>query len=89
MQIWKTNARWFQLFKSVGKFIINERGKALAVQGNRDADNANIIVENKNGNINQQWEVGYADEITLEFGKGEFNPEFGLFVERSFAVACE
>jgi hypothetical protein len=52
MQIWKTNARWFQLFKFEGEYLTNEKGLVLEVQGNKDAENTNLIVGSKNGGKN-------------------------------------
>jgi hypothetical protein len=34
MQIWKTNARWFQLFRYSGDKFINERGQVVGAQSN-------------------------------------------------------
>jgi len=86
LQIWKTNARWFQLFRYQNSYIFNERGKHVEVQSNRDVENQNVALGNKNGGLNQQWEVVYADELVIEYKKGELNPDFGLYVEREFSV---
>jgi hypothetical protein len=61
----------------------------LEVQGNVDQENRNIGVLNKNGNINQQWDIVYADEWKGEPGKGELNEDFGLYVERDFFVVSQ
>lgn len=66
--------------------MVNERGKYVEVQGNNDRENANVAVGNKNGGLYQQWEVVYADELVIEYTKGQLNPDFGLFVEREFSV---
>lgn len=39
VQIWKTNARWFQLWRYRELHVINERGKALDVLGGIDEEN--------------------------------------------------
>jgi hypothetical protein len=44
------------------------------------------MVSNKNGKVNQQWKVVYADEYQREPIKGELNKKFGLYVERDFYV---
>ena len=74
------------MFKYEGQFITNEKGKVLHVQGNVDAENRNIEVQNKNNGINQQWDIVYADEWKGEPGKGELNEKFGIYVERDFHV---
>jgi hypothetical protein len=50
------------LFRYQEVFVTNERGKVLDIQGNVDAENRNIGVLAKNGNINQQWDIVYVDE---------------------------
>jgi hypothetical protein len=52
MQIWKTNGRWFQMFKYVGgdKFQ-NERGMFVGVQNKE-----NIVVTK---NVQTRWNVRY------------------------------
>jgi hypothetical protein len=66
--------------------IVNEHKKVLDVQGGVDAENRNIIVWNKHGKMNQQWDIVYADEWKGEPVKGEFSERFGLYVERTFYI---
>jgi hypothetical protein len=58
----------------------------MDVSGNVDAEQRNIIVWNKHGKLNQQWDLVYADEWKGEPGPGELNEEFGLVVERTFYI---
>ena len=51
LQIWKTNARWFQMFKLQGDLIVNERGKVLDVSAARDVEGQNVQVWGKHGGI--------------------------------------
>jgi hypothetical protein len=74
------------MFRYKGAFVTNEKGKVLDVSGNVDQENRNIVVQNKNGGLNQQWDIIYADEWKGEPGKGELNEDFGLYVERDFYV---
>ena len=74
------------MFRLEGAFIVNEKGKVLDVQGGVDGENKNVMVYNKHGKINQQWDVIYADEYEEEPTKGEYNSRFGLYVERDFYV---
>jgi hypothetical protein len=57
MQIWKTNGRWFQMFKYVGDKFMNERGKQVGVQ-NKD----NLVVENRSNNMSARWNVRYVKD---------------------------
>jgi hypothetical protein len=77
------------MFKYDGSIITNEHGKVLDIQGGVDAEQRNVIVWNKHGKINQQFDVVYADEWKGEPGKGEFNERFGLYVERDFYIVTE
>jgi hypothetical protein len=61
----------------------------LEVQGNLDQENRNIGVLNKNGNINQQWDIVYADEWKGEPGKGELNEKFGFLVDTDFHIVSQ
>ena len=58
----------------------------MDVHGGVDAENRQMIVWNKHGKINQQWDLVYADEWKGEPVKGELNERFGLYVERDFYV---
>jgi hypothetical protein len=68
-----------------GAFVTNEKGKVMDVSGGKDRDGSNIIVWNKHGKINQQWDIVYVDEWKT-YKKGELNEEFGLYVERDFHI---
>jgi len=61
----------------------------MDVAGNLDNENQNVQIYNKNGKINQQWAVVYADQYPEEPTKGELNTDFGLYVERDFYVVSE
>jgi hypothetical protein len=74
------------MFRLDGAFIVNEHGKVFDVSGGVDAENRNVIIYNKHGKINQQWDVMYVDEWKGEPTKGEFNERFGLYVERPFYI---
>jgi hypothetical protein len=41
------------MFKLDGEFIVNEHGKVMNIDGSIDAENRNIIMNNKDGKINQ------------------------------------
>ena len=74
------------MFKLEGSTIVNEKGKVWDVQGGVDGENKNVMVNNNDGKINQQWDVIYTDEYKAEPVKGELNERFGLYVERDFYV---
>jgi hypothetical protein len=77
------------LFKKDGEFIVNEKGKVLDVDGGIDAENRNIIVHQRHGQVNQKWQIIYADEYPDEPTKGQLNKQFGLYVERDFYIVSE
>ena len=49
------------MFRVEGAYIVNEKGKVFDVSGGVDDENRNIIVYNKHGKLNQQWDIVYAD----------------------------
>jgi len=61
----------------------------MDVSGGKDAEQTNIIMWNKHGKLNQQWDLIYADEFKGEPGPGEFNEMFGLTVERDFYIVSK
>jgi hypothetical protein len=61
----------------------------LQVQGNIDSEMRSIDNNKETGALNQQWDVVYADEWKGEPGKGEFNEDFGLYVERPFFIVTQ
>jgi hypothetical protein len=58
----------------------------MDVHGGVDAENRQMIVWNKHGKINQQFDIIYVDEYPEEPKKGELNEDFGLYVERPFYI---
>jgi membrane carboxypeptidase/penicillin-binding protein PbpC len=72
-----------------GAFLQNERGKVMDVHGGRDEENRDIIVWNKHGKINQQWDLIYKDKYPRDPRKGELNKDFGLYVDRTFYIRSE
>jgi hypothetical protein len=72
-----------------GYFLVNEKGKVMDVHGGADQENRDIIVWNKHGKINQQWDIVYSDEWPDEPKKGELNESYGLYVERPFYVVSQ
>jgi hypothetical protein len=77
------------MFRYTGGFLQNERGKVMDVHGARDEENRDIIVWNKHGRTNQQWDLIYADQWKADPKKGELNEDFGLYVERDFYIRTE
>jgi len=89
LQVWKTNARWFQLFRYRDGYMQNEKGKVFDVSGGHDSENRNVILWNKHKGLNQQWDIVYVDEMKPEPKKGELNTEFGFYVERPFYIISQ
>jgi hypothetical protein len=69
-----------------GHYITNEKGKVISVSGGLDAENRNLVVENRNNKVHQRWRVIYVDQYKGEPTKGQFNKKFGLYVERDFFI---
>jgi hypothetical protein len=74
------------MFRSQGDFVINEKGKVIAVSGGLDDENRNIVMEQKNGKVHQRWKIVYVDEYKDEPKKREMNTKFGLYIERDFHI---
>jgi hypothetical protein len=90
IQITGVNARWYQMFKYDGMFIRIERGKVFTVDGFVDKENAYVVMdEQKNDKETQHWDVILAENFPAPPGKGDFNQDFGLYIERPFYVVSE
>jgi hypothetical protein len=77
------------MFKYQSPHIVNEKGKVMDVHGGVDAENRQMIVWNKHGKLNQQFDIIYVDEYPKEPTKGELNKDFGLYVERPFYIVSK
>jgi hypothetical protein len=63
MWIRPANSRWWSLWTWQAPFLVNEKNKkVMDISGGVDTENRNIVVWNKHGKINQQWDLIYADE---------------------------
>jgi membrane carboxypeptidase/penicillin-binding protein PbpC len=85
-----TNSRYHQLWKRRDAYIENINTQTvLEVQEGIDTQGRNIWVNNKNGAIQQLWDVIYVDEWKDDPKKGELNEDFGLYVDRTFHVVSQ
>jgi hypothetical protein len=83
MQIWKTNGRWFQMFKFVGDKFMNERGKQVGVQNKE-----NIVVENRSNNWWARWNVRYVKDEQF-YQTGEYHSKYGFYCGRKFYIVSK
>jgi hypothetical protein len=77
------------MFRYKNSNIVNEKGKVMDVQGNRDVENQNIIVWKRHNGLNQQWDVIYKDDWKGEPTKGQLNKEYGMYVQRPFYIQSQ
>lgn len=81
------NARWFQLFRyQKGGFLVNEKGKAIEVSGERDDEGANVAMGTKTGNVNQRWNIVYADDDRDPTGGATGGDDFGFKGDQKFHI---
>lgn len=83
MQIWKTNGRWFQMFKYVGDKFMNERGMYVGVQNKE-----NIVTMKSVNNSWSRWNVRYVKD-EQNYQTGEFHPGYGLVCNKSFYIVSQ
>jgi hypothetical protein len=74
------------MFRYQDSHLVNEKGKAMDVQGGSDTENRNILMWNKHNGKNQQWDIVYVKDMPAEPKKGELNVGYGLVVERDFFI---
>jgi hypothetical protein len=63
-----------------------ESNKVADVQSALDSENRQILMASFHGKLNQQWDLVYTKDWKGEPKKGEYNPDFGLYVEKDFHV---
>jgi hypothetical protein len=77
------------MFKWQAPYLVNfKNNKVMDVSGGRDAENQNILMWNKHGKVNQQWDLVFVDEWKV-YGKGELHPDFGMYIERPFYIVSK
>lgn len=90
LQIWNTNARWFQLFKYDNGSIVNIKdGRAMDVSGNKDRDGQNVIMFKRHNALNQQWDIVYLDALEPPLKDGEWWADWGMYVGKEFSIVSK
>jgi hypothetical protein len=78
------------MFKYVDGNLVNiKNNKVFDVSGNRDVENQNLIIFKKDGGLNQQFDIIYIDQLKADLVKGDWNPEFGFYVEKEFSIVTK
>jgi hypothetical protein len=63
MQVWRTNAGWFQIFKYEQDYFMNLKSKkVLEVSGGLDVEGQKVVVNEKEYSIAQKWSVIYVED---------------------------
>jgi hypothetical protein len=63
MQVWRTNAGWFQVFKYEQDYFMNLKSKkVLEVSGGLDVEGQKVVVNEKEYSIAQKWSVIYVED---------------------------
>lgn len=63
MQVWKTNGRWFQIFKYETDYFVNVKSKqVLEVSDGLDVEGQKVVVGDKAYTIAQKWSVIYVED---------------------------
>jgi hypothetical protein len=60
----------------------------MDVSGGRDKENQNIIMWNKHGKVNQQFDMVYVDEWK-SYKNGDLHEDFGMYIGRPFYVVSK
>lgn len=74
------------MFRFLNGYVVNEHAQVMEISNSKDRENQPVFAGDKNGHLNQQWEIVYADELVIELTKGELNKDFGMIVEREFSI---
>jgi len=74
------------MWRYENNMFTNERGTILMVKPERDRENNYIGHDKKNGNMFQQFDVIYADELPAEPKKGDMMPGWGFKIGVPFHI---
>jgi membrane carboxypeptidase/penicillin-binding protein PbpC len=77
------------MFRMKGKYLTNEKGKVMWVQGDSDTEQRYIYSATRKNATSQQWDIIYADQWKRDPRKGELNRRFGIYVDRTFSVVSQ
>jgi hypothetical protein len=77
------------MFRMKGKYLTNDKGKVMWVQGEVDAEQRYIYSATRKNHVSQQWDIIYSDQWKRDPKKGELNKRFGLYVERPFYIISD
>lgn len=58
----------------------------MTIAGGVDAENRDVYMQDNRGYIYQKWDLVYAKNWKGEPKKGQLNPQFGLYVDRTFHI---
>jgi hypothetical protein len=87
MQIYKTNNRWFQMFKLVGDRIQNERGQFVGAKGSGKGGDP-LFLSKRASNSCFNWNIRYVKNEQT-YLKGEFHDRYGFYCDREFYIVSE
>jgi hypothetical protein len=86
-------SRWWQLWYLEGDYLRNERGKVVEVNGSVDTENSYCMSTTRHSHGNpkgqgpsQHWTIKYIDELEAPLKKGDFNKDYGFYIERDFYI---
>jgi hypothetical protein len=91
MRMSHTDARWYQQWYWRSPYLVNTHGKVMSIHQGLDQEGQDLYIKNKENNkLYQQWDIVYVDQgFPDEPGKGDFNEDFGLYIERPFYIISE
>jgi len=86
--VYKTDSRWYQLWKYEDEHFVNEKGQVLAIQSKLDTENRQVVRENKNDEDYQKWTVRYVD-VTGPFPTSGYSKNWGMHINRPFHIQTQ
>jgi hypothetical protein len=67
---------------------VNEKGQVLAVQSKLDYENRQLVRENRNTEIHQQWDILYLDAAKPIPTSG-YSKVWGMYINRPFHIQTQ
>lgn len=85
---YKTDSRWYQLWRFNNGCLVNEQKQVLALQSATDSENRQIVREARNDKIHQKWKIVYVD-TSPEVPTSGFSKDWGMWINRPFHVVTQ
>jgi hypothetical protein len=85
---YNTDSRWYQHWHYDKGWFVNEKKQVIAIQSKLDYENRQIVRENRNTEMYQQWDILYLDAAKPIPTSG-YSKVWGFYINRPFHIQTQ